>query len=101
MHPKTGCTACGCSPYKFRILKGQVGQESHRRPAVVEVAALCPRQSYTVPESSGTQRFHCRTVPYRPVAFHRIAAIVAASVSTVAKENSESRMTCLTNLRVC
>jgi hypothetical protein len=27
---------CGCSPHEFRLL-GQVGQESNRQPAVVEL----------------------------------------------------------------
>src|SRR5262245_35199801 len=30
-----GCAPSGCNPHEFR-LQGQVGQESHRRPAVVE-----------------------------------------------------------------
>jgi hypothetical protein len=43
----------GCNLDTFRIL-GQVGQESHRRPAVVEHAARCPetfREGHEHPEN--------------------------------------------------
>jgi hypothetical protein len=33
-----------CGPHEFRIL-GQVEQESHRRPAVLEHLARCPESS--------------------------------------------------------
>src|SRR5690242_13234614 len=67
-----------CITHKAGI-QGQVGQESNLQPAVLEVAALRPRPSHTVPERSLFLRFHMGIVPYGPVAFHRIAAIFAAT----------------------
>jgi hypothetical protein len=37
----------GSNPHEFK-LTGQVGEESHRRPAVVKHAARCPKSSKNV-----------------------------------------------------
>src|SRR5262249_48853447 len=47
-HKKTGCAPCGFSVDKIGIRGGQVGQESHLRPAVVEHSARCPDSSKNV-----------------------------------------------------
>ena len=56
----------------------QVGQESNLQPAVLEVAALRPRPSCSVPQCWIFLYFYMGIVPYSPVSFHRIAAIFAA-----------------------
>jgi hypothetical protein len=34
---------------RFGVFEGQVGQESNLQPAILDVAALRPKQSYTGP----------------------------------------------------
>jgi hypothetical protein len=55
--PKCGRETRASSPHKFTVCVGQVGQESNLQPAVLEVAALRPRQSYTGP--------YCHIIPNR------------------------------------
>jgi hypothetical protein len=55
-----------CNPHEFRIL-GRVGQESHRRPAVLEVAALRSVAFRLVPLFDESQILGC-------VVFHIVPA---------------------------
>jgi hypothetical protein len=48
IHAKAAPTLACWKPLHFKISEGQVGQESHRQPAVLEHAARCPESSKVV-----------------------------------------------------
>jgi hypothetical protein len=62
----------GCTPHEFSLL-GQVGQESHWRPAVVEVAALGPVTFRLVPGFDESQVLRC--LVFRIVLFRSTALL--------------------------
>jgi len=59
-----------CSPHEFKLFEGQVGQESHRRPAVVRRSARYLTLSRFVPS-------HC-CQRYSRLRSHRPTQITAA-----------------------
>jgi len=60
------------------------------QPAVLEVAALGPIPSCAVPLCRIVPCLHACTVPYSPVAFHGIAANIAASASLMYLRSSQA-----------